>query len=173
MTSCQNELDEPQWQMPLEDAPIRSLSDSRSEISTVGNGECVIGAIQYCGSKLGMKIFREDIINYFDDKIIRSESGSILGISLNTEDWHNGLNHWFNATLPLGQNDLISQIKYNNRIACCRIKPDGVFNVTHAVVLIEVNTYKSQFKYYDPGDPGDHYVYFKNVYDPRIITPKQ
>lgn len=25
VTSCQNELDEPQWQMPLEDAPLLDL----------------------------------------------------------------------------------------------------------------------------------------------------
>lgn len=166
-------MDEPQLQTPFEDAPIRSLSDSRSDGTSVANGECVIGAIQYCGRRLGMTISRESIIGYFDDKVIRSESGRILGISLSTDDWHKGLNHWFNATLPLGQNDLISQIQYNGRIACCRIIPDGVFNVTHAVVLTGVNTSKSQFKYYDPVDPGDHYVNFKNVYDPRIITPKE
>lgn len=173
LTSCQSEMDEPQSQIPYEDMPIKSLSASRSDVGTVANGECVIGAIQYCGRKVGKTISRESIIEYFGDKVIRSESGSILGIDLNTDDWHRGLNHWFNATLPLGQNDLISKIQYEGKIACCRIVPGPVFNTVHAVVLIGVHRTNPQFKYYDPVNPGEHYVNFKDVYDPRIISAKE
>lgn len=45
MTSCQSEMDEPQSPIPFEDMPIKSLSDSRSDVSSVANGECVM--VQY------------------------------------------------------------------------------------------------------------------------------
>lgn len=147
------------------DTPIQSLFNAKATREVL-NGQCVIGAIQYCGSHVGITISTDDIVNYLGDKVIKDSAGNITGVSLNSQDWNDLLNRWFNASYPQGQSDLIDKVS-NGNIACCRLGSDR----THAIVLIGVDENAEVFKYYDPVLGGEyHTVSFTNVYDPRLIS---
>lgn len=147
------------------DMPIQSLFDL-GNAREVMNGECVIGAVQYCGTEVGVNISRDDIIKYLGNKVITDSSGKITGVSLSSTDWHDLLNHWFTASYPQGQVDLIEKVA-KGQIAACR---QG-YNRGHAVVLVGVDASSQAFKYYDPVLGGtDHTMPASEVYDPRLIS---
>lgn len=132
------------------------------------NGECVIGAIQYCGSHFNNNISKDEIVTYFGDKVQKDSKGNITGIALNSSDWDDAWNHWFTAIYPNGQWDLINKVNAGN-IACCRLGSSR----THAIVLIGVDENSDAFIYYDPVLGGEnHKASFTEIYDPRIITEK-
>ena len=172
-SSCQSDLEDSGIESPanLKDVyniPIQSLFDQTRAVSEVLNGECVIGAIQYCGDQFGLTISKEEIVKYFGNKVQTDSQGNITGIVMNTEDWDAALNHWFTATAPNTQYLLIQDIA-NGKIACCRLGS----NRSHAVVLVGVNESKQEFIYYDPVLGGsNHTTPFSNIYDPRVITKK-
>lgn len=148
------------------DMPIQSLFNSSRATREVLNGQCVIGVIQYCGNKFGKNISTDEIVKYFGDKVQKDDKGNIIGISLSSSEWDSALNHWFTATFPSGQWDLIEKIS-NGDIACCRLGSDR----THAVVLVGVDENSEEFTYYDPVLGGEnHKAAFTQIYDPRIIT---
>lgn len=147
------------------DTPIQTLFNTRATREVL-NGQCVIGAIQYCGNSIGKTISTDEIVNYLGDKVIKDSAGNITGVNLNSQDWDNVLNHWFTASYPQGQWDLIEKVSKGN-IACCRLGSDR----SHAIVLIGVDENAEVFKYYDPVLGGEnHTVSFSNVYDPRLIS---
>ena len=116
------------------DKPIQSLFNTTRATREVLNGECVIGAIQYCGNHFNENISKNEIVRYFGDKVQRDKNGNITGIALNTSDWDAALNNWFTATYPYSQAYLIKEIA-NGKIACCRLGSDR----SHAVVLLGVD----------------------------------
>lgn len=147
------------------DKPIQSLF-GLGETREVMNGECVIGAVQYCGSQLGKSISKDEIVDYLGNKVITDSSGKVTGVNLNSDDWHDLLNHWFTASYPAGQSDLIEKVA-NGQIAACR---QG-YNRGHAVVLVGVDASSQAFKYYDPVLGGtNHTMPASEVYDPRLIS---
>ena len=150
------------------DKPIQSLFNTTRATREVLNGECVIGAIQYCGNHFNENISKNEIVRYFGDKVQRDENGNITGIALNTSDWDAALNNWFTATYPYSQAYLIKEIA-NGKIACCRLGSDR----SHAVVLLGVDADAGKFIYYDPVLGGENNkAAFTEIYDPRIITKK-
>lgn len=155
IASCQSDLtDEVDSNTPIrqqklqnlyekyKDVPIKSLFDMSRATQEVLNGQCVIGAIQYCGNHFNEDISTDEIVNYFGDKVQKDSNGNITGISLSTSDWDAAWNNWFTATLPYSQWDLINKISQGN-IACCRLGYDR----THAVVLIGVDEEAEEFLY--------------------------
>lgn len=148
--------------------PIQSLFNTTRATQEVLNGECVIGAIQYCGSHFNNNISKDEIVTYFGDKVQKDSKGNIIGIALNSSDWDDAWNHWFTAIYPNGQWDLINKVNAGN-IACCRLGSSR----THAIVLIGVDENSDAFIYYDPVLGGEnHKASFTEIYDPRIITEK-
>lgn len=83
--------------------PIQSLFNTTRATQEVLNGECVIGAIQYCGSHFNNNISKDEIVTYFGDKVQKDSKGNITGIALNSSDWDDAWNHWFTAIYPNGQ----------------------------------------------------------------------
>lgn len=185
ITGCQNDLTEvmdsnaPMEQQVKEqklqyfyekykNTPIQSFFNTTRATQEVLNGECVIGAIQYCGSHFNNNIPKDEIVTYFGDKVQKDSKGNITGIALNSSDWDAAWNHWFTATYPNSQWDLINKVNAGN-IACCRLGSSR----THAIVLIGVDENSEVFIYYDPVLGGEnHKAPFTEIYDPRIITKK-
>lgn len=135
------------------------------QLRTVANGECVIGSMQYSASELGFSITKEAIVNYLGNKVQYDSDGNITGISLNTNDWDDLLNHFFTSKRPDSQYSLNETID-NGGIAMCRINYG-----THAIVLIGVDYSRRTYTYYDPVLGGEyHTVSWDDIQDPRLLT---
>ncbi|MEZ3558982.1 MAG: hypothetical protein K1V86_05875 [Duncaniella sp.] len=167
--SCQNqnEIDELITTSVTDDIPIKSLPPTSRGLMQVTNGYCVIGVIQYCGRYFGLNIPEEDIQYKLKQYACYSDN-TLYGFNINSQEWNDALELWFDITYPAGQTALIKSVVSGN-IACCRLSSDN--GLAHAVVLVGVDASKYQFLYYDPVLGGfDNRISFSKVYDPRIIN---